>query len=115
VSFSVPMATYNGERFIYEQLRSIANQSLPPDELVVSDDNSTDGTLDVLNQFSREVDFPVRIMKNNSNIGYGDNFLKAISHCRNDWIAICDQDDVWCENKLRVYNDIIVKFPMVSL
>ena len=97
---SVAMATFNGERFIAEQLASLRAQTRLPDELVVCDDQSTDRTLDLVEQFARTAPFEVRIHRNERNLGFGDNFLRAASLCRGDWIAFCDQDDVWLADKL---------------
>lgn len=94
------MATYNGERFIQNQLESIARQTLMPYELVVTDDGSSDDTMDIITEFSRVAPFPVRMYRNEVRLGYADNFLKCASHCRGDFIAFSDQDDVWLMNKL---------------
>lgn len=98
---SVAMAAYNGEKYIQEQLDSIARQDLPPLELVVTDDGSSDATLEILKAFARGAPFEVRIFRNETRLGYADNFLKAASLCRGDLIAFCDQDDIWMEQKLR--------------
>lgn len=100
VAISVAMATYNGETFIREQLASIANQTIPPFELVVCDDGSTDSTIRILHEFAATSHFPVRIVRNDENLGFSNNFLKCASLCRGDWIAFSDQDDVWLPNKL---------------
>lgn len=94
------MATYNGERFIREQLDSLAWQTLLPCELVVCDDGSTDRTLEIVENFAKTAPFPVRVYRNEQNLGYADNFLKAASLCDGEWISFCDQDDVWLEHKL---------------
>ena len=99
-SISVAMATFNGERFIREQLDSIAVQSLLPKELVVTDDGSNPQTLDIVRKFESQAPFPVRIHENNSRLGYRANFFKAFSLCTSELIAPCDQDDVWMPNKL---------------
>lgn len=100
MKISVAMATYNGERFIREQLDSVAAQRRLPDELVVCDDGSSDRTLDVVREFAGAAPFPVRVYRNDTNLGYADNFLKAAGVCRGDWIAFCDQDDIWLPDKL---------------
>lgn len=97
---SIAMATYNGEQFIRQQLDSLANQSLLPVELVVTDDCSTDTTLQILEDFSKNSPFPVRVHRNPNRLGYRDNFLKAASLCTGELIAFCDQDDVWLPEKL---------------
>lgn len=99
-SVSVAMATYNGDRFLKEQLDSIARQSYLPDELVVCDDRSQDETVAILERFAVDAPFPVRIHCNEERLGFGDNFLRATSYCGSDLIAFCDQDDVWLEDKL---------------
>jgi glycosyltransferase involved in cell wall biosynthesis len=100
LAISVAMATFNGERFLREQLDSIAGQSLLPAELVVTDDSSSPNTLDIVREFASQVSFPVRVHKNESRLGYRANFFKAFSFCAGDLIALCDQDDVWMPNKL---------------
>jgi len=97
---SVAMATYNGEKYIQEQLDSLARQDLLPMELVVTDDGSTDTTLEIVEAFARSAPFEVRIFRNEARLGYADNFLKAASLCSGDLIAFCDQDDIWMERKL---------------
>jgi len=97
---SVAMATYNGARFIAEQLESLSRQTLPPCELVIGDDGSTDDTLNIVEAFARTAPFPVRIHRNPQRMGHADNFLHTATLCSGDLIAFCDQDDVWLETKL---------------
>ncbi len=97
---SIAMATYNGERFLREQLGSLATQTLPPCELVATDDGSTDGTLAILEEFAQTARFPVRIYRNPARLGPAHNFLHASSLCEGDLIAFCDQDDIWMKAKL---------------
>ncbi|MDA8259961.1 MAG: glycosyltransferase [Betaproteobacteria bacterium] len=97
---SIAMATYNGARYIREQLDSLAAQTLLPCELVVTDDGSTDATLEIVRDFAREAPFPVWIHRNENRLGYADNFLFAANLCEGDLIAFCDQDDVWMSEKL---------------
>lgn len=99
---SVAMATYNGARFILEQLNSIAAQTLLPAELVVSDDGSTDNTLDIVRAFAEQAPFPVRILDKAEWLGFADNFLFAVEQCRFDYVALSDQDDRWMPDKLAV-------------
>lgn len=102
LTISVAMATYNGARFIKEQLDSFARQTLLPTELVACDDGSNDGTLEILNQFAAKAPFPVRIYRNEARLGYRGNFLHALELCRGDLVAFSDQDDVWLPDKLTV-------------
>ena len=99
-SISVAMATYNGERYLMDQLSSIRSQTLQPDELVICDDGSSDGTCEIVNSFARTVDFRVSFLVNESRLNYADNFLRAVSLCQSDFVAFCDQDDLWAPEKL---------------
>ena len=99
-SVSIAMATYNGKSYIGEQLASLANQSVAPAELIVTDDCSNDGTLDVIGHFAITAPFPVRIFKNERRIGHRENFMHAASLCTSDLIAFCDQDYIWDPKKL---------------
>jgi len=97
---SVAMCTYNGSQFLPAQLQSIAAQTRPPDELVISDDCSSDRTCDIATRFARTAPFPVLVFRNARNIGSTKNFEKAISLCAGTHIALADQDDVWYPQKL---------------
>ncbi len=99
-SISVAMCTYNGERYLREQLESIAAQSLRPTEIVICDDGSDDSTLSIAGEFARAVDFDVKIVRNDVNLGVAKNFEKAIGQCGGELIALADQDDLWYPNKL---------------
>jgi len=92
---SIALATWNGEAFLREQLESYLHQSRLPDELVVSDDNSRDGTMEILCEFARQAPFPVKISRNQQRLGYAKNFEKAIETCSGDVILLSDQDDIW--------------------
>jgi glycosyltransferase involved in cell wall biosynthesis len=82
---------------------------------VVGDDGSTDGTLEILERFAKRAPFPVRIQQNPANLGYGENFLSTASRCSGEWIAFCDQDDVWLPDKLAFATRILSRFPDVKL
>jgi glycosyltransferase involved in cell wall biosynthesis len=97
---SVAMCTYNGEAYLSDQLASILNQTQQLDELVVCDDGSADNTLQVLDQFSKEASFPVRVYRNEQRLGPAKNFEKAISLCSGDFVFLSDQDDVWMPQKI---------------
>lgn len=106
---SIAMASYNGSKYIMKQLQSFAAQSKLPDEVVVCDDNSTDGTFDLLQEFQQKAPFEVRLYQNDQNIGYSKNFAKALSICSGDVLFISDQDDFWQPSKiehiLKVFED----------
>ncbi len=101
LSVSIAIATYNGEKYLLEQLESLASQTLSPLELVITDDGSTDATLAIVETFARTAPFPIRCFRNEKRLGYADNFLYAASLCKGDLIAFCDQDDIWFPSKLQ--------------
>ena len=100
LSLSIALATYNGERYLAEQLDSIIRQTRLPDELVISDDASVDATRAIVLDFARHASFPVRLLINSERLGSTRNFEVAISACDGDIIFLCDQDDVWYSNKI---------------
>lgn len=100
VSVSIAMATFDGSRFILEQLKSLANQSCLPAEVVISDDCSTDGTVQLVEEFSKQAPFKVRIVRNQRTRGYRDNFMQAAGLCTSPIVAFCDQDDIWHSEKI---------------
>ncbi len=100
MKYSVALCTYNGAKYIVEQLTSIVRQSVLPSEIVVCDDCSEDNTIDLVSEFAQKhLDLTWRIEINEINLGYVKNFEKAISLCSEEVIFLCDQDDVWFENK----------------
>ncbi|MDO4628485.1 MAG: glycosyltransferase family 2 protein [Planctomycetia bacterium] len=112
---SIAMATYNGERFLQEQLDSLAIQSVLPDELVVCDDASTDETIRILRAFAETAPFPVRIVENQENIGVFRNFELVTKLCEKDIILFCDQDDVWHPEKIEKVMFVFEAEPEVGL
>jgi glycosyltransferase involved in cell wall biosynthesis len=115
MTIGVVLATYNGERFIQEQLESIAAQSRPPDDMVVVDDNSSDSTVEAIRSFASSVCFPVRLRVNEMNLGSTPSFAKAIEHCNSDILVTCDQDDIWHPEKLRKFDDAFRRTPDAGL
>ncbi len=97
---SVAMCTYNGSRYLREQLQSILSQTRPPDEVVICDDRSSDETATILEGFSAQATVKVKIYLNSRNIGPAQNFERAIQLCSGDIIALCDQDDIWNSQKV---------------
>ncbi len=91
---SIAMCTYNGARFLPEQLASFAAQERLPDELVVCDDGSTDATMEILQDFAATALFEVRVERNPQNLGFVRNFEKTLSLCTGDIVFLSDQDDV---------------------
>ena len=96
---SVVVCTYNGERFLREQLDSLVSQTYSDLEIIISDDRSTDGTVKIAESFQKK-DPRIRIHVNNNNLGYNRNFEQAFELATGDFIAVCDQDDIWKKNKI---------------
>jgi len=102
------MATYNGQEYLSEQLESILRQTKKVDEIVIVDDCSTDGTVEMIHEYMRK--YPqsnIRFFANETNLGYKKNFYKAMSFCEGDIIFLCDQDDIWKENKVDILNGLL--------
>lgn len=100
-TISVVIATYNGETYISQQINSILNQSLLPDEIIIVDDNSSDDTYQILLQ-TKEQNPLIHVYKNNENLGYIKNFERAVSLSQGDYIVFSDQDDLWYPEKLLI-------------
>ena len=100
LTVSVALCTYQGERFLCEQLASLLAQKRQPDELVICDDGSVDETLPLLRRFAAAAPFPVEVHANPVTLGVTENSGQAIARCRGELIALCDQDDVWKPEKL---------------
>lgn len=105
------LATYNGVRFIEEQLDSLATQTRLPDELVVVDDGSLDETVDVLRSFQRTAPFPVELIAPGEHLGTCEAFGEAMRRATGTILAICDQDDRWEPEKLAVMEQRMVGRP----
>lgn len=115
LSVSVVLATFNGERFVAEQLRSLALQYRLPHELVAVDDASSDGTLSILRSFSKESPFPVRIIEFPTRRGSTAAFEQGIRFSEGDVIALCDQDDWWYREKIEELAAVLERQRGVSL
>lgn len=103
---SVVVCTRNGEPFIEAQLRSILDQSVAPDEIVVSDDDSTDRTLEIVESMRHGSPIHWVVVENQPALGVTANFAQAVQKSSGDLIALCDQDDVWKPDRLREMIDI---------
>ena len=99
---SVAICTYNGEKYIEEQLRSILEQTIPIDEIVLRDDGSTDNTLPIASKIASEYpDVSFHISSNPINEGVSINFDNAILDCTGDLVFLSDQDDIWMPDKVK--------------
>jgi len=115
MTISIALCTYNGERFLQEQLDSLAAQTRLPDEVVVGDDGSTDRTLEILSEWAGKVPFPVRIQQNQTVLKPPANFDATMSRCSGKVIFLCDQDDVWAANKIEKMLEVFEARPEVGL
>src|ERR1700741_1533394 len=98
---SIALCTYNGARFLSQQLDTLVNQSYEPIEIIAVDDCSTDETFDILTEYAGR--YPsFKIYRNEVNLGFTENFEKAVKLCSGDLIALCDQDDLWDTKKIRL-------------
>lgn len=104
------MATYNGAPFIMEQVASILNQLGTDDELIISDDGSTDQTLTLLRQFN---DKRVKILSNPSPRSITRNFENALKNASANYIFMADQDDIWYSNKISVMSEKLREVDLV--
>jgi glycosyltransferase involved in cell wall biosynthesis len=100
LDISVALCTYNGAPHLAEQLASLANQTVQPAELVICDDGSRDQTVEIAKQFTAFAPFVVKLFRNETNLGVANNFAHATRNCSGEFVAYCDQDDVWLPHKL---------------
>lgn len=108
---SVAMATCNGEKYLKKQLDSIYAQTYKNIEIVVTDDYSTDSTVDILKEYKEK--YGLQYVVNDQNLGFVKNFEKAISLCSGEYIALSDQDDIWEANKIEVLMNKIGTFDLI--
>lgn len=117
---SVCIATHNGGLYIKEQIQSILNQLGEDDEIIVSDDGSSDNTLEIINSFSdqriKTVNYEQSPLKNKRNafIYASRNFENALRNAKGDYIFLSDQDDVWYSNKLAIVKNALDKYDIVK-
>lgn len=115
MKISIAMAVYNGEKYIAEQIVSIAEQTVKPDEIVVCDDCSTDNSELVIKKLCKEYALNLTYIRNDKNIGFNKNFEKAILHCTGDIIFLSDQDDVWNNRKIELMMNVFMQHKNIQL
>lgn len=113
---SIVLASYNGEKYILEQLDSLKNQTRKIDEVIILDDQSTDKTVAQVESFitGNHLD-NWRVIVNEENLGWRDNFMKALSLASGDIIFTCDQDDIWMPEKIEVMAKAIEENPAIGV
>lgn len=100
MKISIAMATYNGAKYILEQLQSFTAQTRQPDELIITDDCSTDQTEAIVLEYAKTAPFTVEFHRNEKNLGYSGNFNAALMKTTGDLVFLSDQDDVWFPEKV---------------
>jgi len=96
---SIVLCSYNGEKYLREQLDSLLNQTYSPLEIIIRDDCSTDETYNILLEYQQKKQH-IQVHQNIKNIGFNGNFETAVLQSKGDFIAICDQDDIWLPEKI---------------
>ena len=111
MKLSVVLAAYNGERYIREQLSSLAAQTRPA--VILSDDASTDATAAIAAEFAQS-HAGWTLVRRSQNVGYKRNFYDALAQATGDVIFLCDQDDVWEEGKLAAFEAFFESHPQAQ-
>ncbi len=109
---SIVLTTYNGEMFLEKQLDSLIKQTYPHIEIIAVDDGSTDHTMTILNNYAERYS-NMKVFVNNANLGFIKNFEKGCLLSTGYFIALCDQDDYWHEDKIKLMVDAIGEYPMI--
>ena len=112
---SIAMATYNGEKYVEKQMLSLVEQSRPADEVIIVDDCSKDNTSEIVKKFIKERNLSNwKFVVGEENVGYKRNFYNAVSLTTGDIIFLCDQDDIWCKDKLEIMEKVFEKEPSIK-
>lgn len=113
---SIVMTSYNGEKYICEQLDSIRKQKLIADEVIIRDDGSTDGTINLVNSYIEKYGLETwQFIYGQQNVGWKRNFYEAITMAQGDYIFLCDQDDIWHEDKVESIVNVMENYPEIEL
>lgn len=117
MKLSIVMTTYNGIRYIEEQLESIVNQERKADEVLIFDDGSTDGTPEFIEKYiiKNNLNNTWKVIVNEENKGWRRNFVEGIWSSTGDLVFPCDQDDIWHKDKLKVMEDIMINNPQIKV
>ena len=112
MSVSIALCTYNGQRFIREQIDSYLYQTIQPDEIVVCDDGSLDDTINIVKQYvATHPQIQWRVVQNEQTLGTNRNFEVAIGLCTGDLIFFSDQDDIWARDKIEIMRSFFEQNP----
>lgn len=101
IKSSVVISTYNGKKYLFELMNSLMGQITKPDEVIICDDCSDDGTVEFIYEFIKKNNIKNwKVYVNEENIGWKKNFRNAIEKSSGDYIFLCDQDDIWNQEKI---------------
>ncbi|WP_259068343.1 glycosyltransferase family 2 protein [Mucilaginibacter sp. X4EP1] len=98
---SIALCTYNGAEYLADQLDTLVNQTYKAIEIIIVDDCSTDETISVINNYASHYS-QIKVFQNETNLGFTGNFEKAVKLCKGEYIALCDQDDLWDLRKVEL-------------
>lgn len=114
---SVLLCSYNGEKYIFEQLESLRLQTYPIDELIILDDRSDDDTAGIISQYVLEngLEEKWNLIINEENKGWKRNFIHGISLCSGEYLFFCDQDDIWEKDKVEIITDLFENNPQADV
>ena len=113
-TIEILMATYNGEKYISEQINSIINQTYKNWKLLIRDDGSKDETLEILKEYEKK-DKRINILRDTKgNLGFVKNFEELLKNSSEEFIMFSDQDDYWLENKIELYINELIKLSEIE-
>lgn len=99
---AILMATFNGEDFLDKQLTSILNQTYKNFKIYISDDCSTDNSVNIIEYYKKNYPNKIELLINRATLGFIKNFESLLSHCTEEYIALSDQDDIWESDNLQI-------------
>lgn len=108
-NYTIIVCTYNGAYFISQQLESILMQTIPPSEIIISDDHSSDNTLEIVQQICQKFQFSNLEIRMGKKLGVVHNFLSTIAYAKSEYIFLADQDDIWLPNKAEEFLNAFAK------
>ena len=111
MKISVALCTWNGEKFLSDQLDSIFAQTIPVTEIIICDDQSADNTIQIIHQFQQQHPGIIHLVQNKKQFRACKNFEQALQLCTGDIIFLCDQDDRWVKNKVEATANFFIANP----
>lgn len=115
LTIGVAIITYNGLKYLPQQLASILAQTRPVQHVVISDDRSTDGTWEFLEAWAKDAPVRVTLIRNETQLGLGRNFEQSVAAVEADIVFTCDQDDVWIPERVALLAQVFEEQPAVLL